>query len=170
MVVAGVIVGSAETRPDARHRGVFGRLDTFWTLVDEVLNAILFVLIGLEVLTLSRRADILPPLGAVAVGAALAVPVVLLGRAVSVALPVALLRVRYRFARGAVGILIWGGLRGGLPVAMALSIPAAASTAAARGVVLAMTYAVVVFSLLVQGLTIERLVRRSTRAGRATPE
>jgi CPA1 family monovalent cation:H+ antiporter len=146
-VVAGLIVGHHGRRamsPLTRHH-----LDLFWHLVDEILNAVLFVLIGLEVLVMSFHQRYL--------GAMLAlVPVVLAARVFSVGLPYVLLRRRYVFASNAFGIMIWGGLRGGLSVAMALSLPAGSE----RDLLVAVTYAVVVLGLLVQGTSLAWLLPR----------
>ncbi|MEJ5365036.1 MAG: sodium:proton antiporter [Desulfosoma sp.] len=147
IVVAGLLIGNpgrmlAMSERTRRH------LDTFWELVDEVLNVVLFVLIGLEVLALDwTRLHLATGL--------LLIPLVLASRLVSVSVPVALLRPFRRFSPGVIRILTWGGLRGGISVAMALSLP----PAAARDTILAATYVVVVFSILVQGLTVEKVVR-----------
>ena len=123
-------------------------LDTFWELVDEVLNAVLFVLVGLEVLVLQFTTGYL-------LAGLLAIPIVLLARWISVGIPVSLLRMRRDFSPGVVRIMTWGGLRGGISVALALSL----SPGVERDVILAVTYTVVVFSILVQGLTLSRLFR-----------
>ncbi len=123
-------------------------LDTFWELIDEILNAVLFVLIGLEILVL--------PLSVPALLAGIAaIPLVLASRLISVGVPVFLLRPFLEFSPRVVRILTWGGLRGGISVALALSVPAGP----ARDLFLPVTYAVVVFSVVVQGLTIGKLVR-----------
>lgn len=144
-VVAGLIVGHHGRRsmsPLTRNH-----LDLFWHLVDEILNAVLFVLIGLEVLVMSFHERYL--------GAMLAlVPLVLGARLVSVGLPYILLRRRYLFAPNAFGIMTWGGLRGGLSIAMALSLPAGSE----RDLLIAVTYGVVVFGLLVQGTSLAWLL------------
>jgi CPA1 family monovalent cation:H+ antiporter len=148
-VVAGLIVGHHGRRAMStltRHH-----LDLFWHLVDEILNAVLFVLIGLEVLVMSFHERYLSAMLAL-------VPVVLTARLVSVGLPYILLRRRYAFAPNAFGIMIWGGLRGGLSVAMALSLPAGAE----RDLLLAVTYGVVLFGLLIQGTSLAWLVRPDT--------
>jgi CPA1 family monovalent cation:H+ antiporter len=119
--------------------------------VDEVLNAVLFVLIGLEVLVLAFRGEYL-------IAGLLAIPLVLLARLVAVGLPIGILRRFRRFAPGVVTILTWGGLRGGVSIALALSLPASPE----RDTLVAVTYVIVVFSILVQGLTIGRLVRFTT--------
>ena len=122
-------------------------VDTFWELVDEILNAVLFLLIGLEILVVSLGARELQ-------AAILAIAIVLLSRMISVGVPITLLRKLRDFSPKAIRILTWGGLRAGISVALALSLPAGAE----RELVLTMTYCVVVFSILVQGMTIGRLV------------
>jgi len=124
-------------------------LDSFWELIDEILNAILFVLIGLEVLVLSFT-------GRLFLAGLAAVPLLLFARWTSVVCPIKVLNRWREFSPGAVQILTWGGLRGGISVAMALSLPAGPH----RETILAITYVLVVFSILVQGLTFNRLVAR----------
>ncbi|MGB2824116.1 MAG: sodium:proton antiporter [Phycisphaerae bacterium] len=158
MVVAGLLIGN-HGRKFAMSARTREHLDTFWELVDEVLNAVLFVMIGLEVLVLS-----LSPLYLLA--GLIAIPLVLLARLVTVGVPVAILQ-RYRpFAPRAVRILTWGGLRGGISVALALSLPRAlGGEAGPREPILTITYVVVAFSIVVQGLTIKKLIGVSARAG-----
>ena len=147
VVVAGLLIGN-QGRMLAMSDHTREHLDTFWELVDEILNAVLFVLIGLEVLVLPFTTDVL--LASLAM-----IPLVLAARFISVGLPVTLLRFRRNFTPGAIKILTWGGLRGGVSVALALSLPAGD----AREIILAITYAIVIFSIVVQGLTIGRLVK-----------
>jgi CPA1 family monovalent cation:H+ antiporter len=149
MVGAGLLVGN-HGRSFAMSPTTVEHLDLFWELVDEVLNAVLFVLLGLEVLAIRFTA------GYLAAGL-LAVPAVLLARLASVGLAVRLLRPWQAAGRGTVRVLTWGGLRGALSVAMALSLPRAMP---GRELILAMTYVVVAFSILVQGLTVGPLARR----------
>ena len=118
-------------------------LDTFWELADEVLNAVLFLLIGLEVMILDYSWMSLT-------AALLGIVVVLSARLVSVSVPIYLLKRFRSFSPHVVKILTWGGLRGGISIALALSLPIGRE----RDVLLAVTYGVVVFSILVQGLTI----------------
>jgi CPA1 family monovalent cation:H+ antiporter len=153
-VVAGLLIGNLG-RAYAMSPTVIEHMDTFWELLDEILNAVLFVLIGVEVLALALTGELL------LIGLA-AVPIVLLARLVSVAPPIALLRRRGRFARYTVRVLTWGGLRGGISVALALAIPRAArgEPVVERDALVAMTYVVVVFSILGQGLTLGPLVKR----------
>jgi len=130
-----------------------------YELIDEILNAVLFVLIGLEILILTST-------GKYALAAALAIPVVLLARFISVGIPMSLLRARQRFTPHAIKIMTWGGLRGGISVALALSLPAGPT----RDLLLTMTYTVVIFSIVVQGLTIPYLLRRAVAEQPAEPE
>jgi len=150
VVVAGLLIGN-QGRMLAMSEHSREHLDTFWELIDEILNAVLFVLIGLEVLVLPFTQDVL--LASLAM-----IPLVLLARLISVGLPINLLRLHREFSPGVVKILTWGGLRGGVSVALALSLPAGE----ARDVILAITYAIVIFSIIVQGLTIGRLVKSAT--------
>jgi CPA1 family monovalent cation:H+ antiporter len=149
MVVVGLIVGNggrALAMSDTTRRYI----DLFWELVDEILNAVLFVLIGMEVLVVTFS------LGTLAAAAA-TLTVTLVARALTVGLPVAWLHGLFRLPRGSGWVLTWGGLRGGISVALALSLP----TGPARDTVLALTYPIVVFSILGQGLTMGRVVRRA---------
>ena len=151
VVVAGLFIGNHGKRL-AMSAKTRQRVETFWSLVDEALNSLLFLAIGFEVIAITIA-------GPVVATAALAIPIVLLARWVSVAGPITLLGLRREFTRGAIPVLAWGGLRGGISVALALSLP----ESPVKPVLLAATYAVVVFSIIVQGLTIERVVRAVVR-------
>ncbi len=150
VVVAGLVIGSYARR-SAMSETTRQYLDTFWELVDELLNAILFVLIGLEVLALTFE-------GRYLAAGLIGIPIVLAARLISIALPLHLFGLWRRFSPHAAAILTWGGLRGGISVAMALSLP----TGRIRDAIVAVTYVVVAFSILVQGLTIERLIRAAS--------
>ena len=145
IVVAGLLIGN-HGRAFAMSSVTRERLDTFWELLDEILNAILFVLIGLEMVVLTL-------MGRYLVAGVIIIPLVLFARFVSVGIPIALLRMKREFSPNAVKILTWGGLRGGISIALALSLPPGSN----REMILAMTYLVVVFSIVVQGLTIRKL-------------
>jgi len=153
VVIAGLIIGN-HGRKFAMSDTTRLHLDTFWELIDEILNAVLFVMIGFEILVLSLTGQYL-------IAGALAIPLVLFARLVAVSAPVYLLKPFRKFPPKTIRILTWGGLRGGISVALALSLPKFGSTEI-REVILTMTYAVVVFSILVQGLTIGRLIRSSS--------
>ncbi|WP_262029200.1 cation:proton antiporter [Microvirga sp. Mcv34] len=149
VVVAGILVGNrgpVDAMSDLTQRYVFG----FWTLVDEILNSVLFLLIGLEVLVL--RFD--PFFAGLA---AASIPLVLLGRFLAVTGPVLMLQGRQEFVRGTIPVLTWGGLRGGISIALALSLPEVAE----KPPLLAATYAVVVFTIVVQGLSLRAVVGRT---------
>ncbi len=152
IVVAGLLIGN-QGRLLAMSEKTRHHLDIFWELVDEVLNAVLFVLIGLEVLVLTFTMSYL-------VAGLILIPLVLLARLIAVGIPVAVLRPFQAFSPGAVRIMTWGGLRGGISVALALSLPLGPE----RDVILAVTYAIVIFSILVQGLTIGKVVKRTMAA------
>ena len=153
VVVAGLLIGN-HGRSFAMSETTRNNLDMFWELVDEVLNALLFVLIGLELLVISFSFSFL-------LAGALAIPATLLARFAVVATPMAALRRVRGFTPHAAKLLTWGGLRGGISVAMALWLgQMLADDSAARDLILTMTYVVVVFSIGVQGLTIAPLVRR----------
>jgi CPA1 family monovalent cation:H+ antiporter len=149
MVVAGLLIGN-HGRSFAMSPTTVEHIDSFWELIDEILNAVLFVLLGLEVLAVTFT-------GRHLAAGLLAIPVVQLARLVSVALPVRLLRLRQPADGSTVAVLTWGGLRGAISVALALSLP---REWAERDLILVVTYVVVVFSILVQGLTIGPLARR----------
>ena len=148
VVVAGILIGNQGARI-AMSEQTRTHLFQFWELTDEILNSVLFLLIGLEVLI------ILPDLDYGWLMLA-AIPIVLAARTVAVSVPIGLLAVRKRFTAGAIRVLTWGGLRGGISVALALSLPPSEYKAP----ILAATYAVVVFSIIVQGLTMKPLVAR----------
>ena len=151
VVVAGLLIGN-QGREHAMSATTQEHLDVFWELIDEILNAVLFVLIGLEVLVVELTGKYL-------IAGVAAVPLVLLARFVTTAVPITILRRvqgRDSFSPYTVRVLTWGGLRGGISVALALSLP---RDVPEREVIITLTYVVVVFSILVQGLTIGPLVK-----------
>jgi CPA1 family monovalent cation:H+ antiporter len=148
IVAAGLLIGN-QGRAFAMSETTRKNLDTFWELIDEILNAVLFILIGIEVLVLEVSFHYF--LAGLAV-----IPLVLLVRLVSVGIPFGLLGLQMTYRKNAVKTLTWGGLRGGIAVALALSIPPGPQ----RGIIIFITYMVVVFSIVVQGLTIKKMLGR----------
>ncbi len=146
VVVAGLMIGN-QGRAFAMSKKTEQQLDTFWEMVDELLNAVLFLLIGLELLIVTFE---LPVLWA---GVA-AIPLGLLARLVAVGVPVMGLKPFREFKPNPIKALTWGGLKGGISVALALSLPVGPE----RDLILPMAYVVVVFSILVQGLTIKKVL------------
>jgi len=149
MVVAGLFIGN-HGRLLAMSEKTREHLDNFWVVVDEILNALLFLLIGLEVLILRISTPLF-------IAGMMAIVIVLFGRLTAVSGPILLLRRTRDFPPFTIRILTWAGIRGGIAIALALSIPPSPH----RNLIVDITYVVVVFSLLVQGLTVERLVRRT---------
>ncbi|NJJ56954.1 MULTISPECIES: cation:proton antiporter [unclassified Pseudomonas] len=148
MVVMGLIVGN-QGRSHAMSEQTEKNLDMFWELIDEILNAVLFVLIGLEVVLIQFSNPLLTT-------GLLVILLTLLSRLLTVGVPIAVLGKRFRLPEGAWSVMTWGGLRGGISVALALSLP----SGAARDIVVSLTYLVVVFSILIQGMSIGKLVKR----------
>ena len=150
VVVAGLLIGN-KGRAFAMSDATVSHLDTFWELMDEILNAILFLLIGLEVIVISLNGRYLM-IGVMAIGLCLA------SRFVCVAGPIVVLKKCGRtFSPNVIRLLTWGGLRGGIAVALALALPKSEQ----RDLILTVTYVVVVFSILVQGMTIKYLVKKT---------
>lgn len=148
-VVAGLVIGN--------HGGAFAmtertrqHLDTFWELIDELLNAVLFVLIGLEILTLSISKSYV-------YAGLLGIGIVMFSRFISVALPVLTMKRFRSFSPYVIKILTWGGLRGGISVALALSLPMGGS----HDLLVISTYIVVLFSVLVQGSSLSYLLKKT---------
>lgn len=148
MVVAGIITGN-KARNGALSDLSRDYLGKFWELIDEILNAILFLLIGLEMLIIKINIDVL-------IIGMISIALVLLARWISVFFPILLLRYKIKFEKHTVAILTWGGLRGGLSVALALSL----TPDMHRDEFVLITYIIVVFSILIQGLTIGSFTKR----------
>jgi CPA1 family monovalent cation:H+ antiporter len=147
IVVCGLLIGN-HGRLFAMSDKTREHLDNFWELVDEILNAVLFVLIGMEVLVLSFKNEYL-------LAGLLVIPMALFARFIAVGAPISIMRKFREFSPMAVTILTWGGLRGGISVALALSLP----PSEIRDALVTVTYVVVVFSIIVQGLTIGPLIK-----------
>jgi len=149
MVVAGIFLGNRGRR-FSMSKETQENLDTFWELVDEILNAVLFLIMGFEILILGF--NILHVYAGL-----LAIPLVLLIRFITVGTPMSIFKRYKTYEKNFIKVVVWGGLRGGLAVALALYIPAGPY----RDLILTMTYSVVIFSVIVQGLTIKGLVQVS---------
>ena len=150
MVVAGLMIGN-QGRILAMSKKTEEHLDSFWELVDEILNAILFLVIGLEILILAFHLNYI-------IFGIIAIPLTLAVRMSAVSLPTLFLKNNANFSKGTIKALTWGGLRGGISLALALSIPKGAE----RDVLLTATYIVVIFSIGVQGLTLKHFLSKKT--------
>jgi CPA1 family monovalent cation:H+ antiporter len=151
VVVAGLIIGNWGVKTMSEKTKA--HLKPFWTILDEVLNSVLFLLIGLEVLVIKFAATNWGIMFA-------AIPIVLIARMASVAIPVHAMKFTgTTFNTGSIRIMTWGGVRGGISVALALSMP----DSVYKDMLLSITYTVVCFSIIVQGLTIKPLVDRLTQ-------
>ena len=148
MVVAGLIIGN-QGRRKAMDEDARRYVDGFWELIDEILNAVLFVLIGLELLLIPFEWSYL-------IVAAPIIGVILVTRLITIGLPMMMLKHWIHYRPGTTRVLTWGGLRGGISVALALGLPESDY----RNTIVMVTYLIVLFSILVQGLTIGGLVQR----------
>ncbi len=157
VVIAGLVIGTrgaGDAMSETTRRYLFG----FWEMIDELLNSVLFLLIGLELIIVGVNLRY----GWLAL---LAIPLVLLARTAAVAIPVTALSYFLRFVKGSVPVMIWGGVRGGISVALALSLPYGEE----RSIILTATYAVVLFTIVVQGLTLTKVIRRTVPSSRNAP-
>ena len=149
MVTAGLIVGNDTVRDSAMSETTEHYVDKFWELIDILLNAVLFVLIGMEMLVLVIEGDYI-------IAGLLAIPIVLACRFVSLLAPINFFKKKLDFVPNTNLIMTWGGLRGGISIALALGL----TTEMHRELFLVITYAVVIFSIIVQGLTVGKLVKK----------
>lgn len=149
MVTAGLFMGNDLVRQNAMSERTEKYVDKFWELMHILLNTILFVLIGMEILVLEYQTDYL-------VAGLMAIPVVLGARYTSLLLPVDFFKRRLNFVPHTALIMTWAGLRGGISIALALGLTHAMN----RALFVVVTYVVVVFSILVQGLSVGKLIKR----------
>jgi monovalent cation:H+ antiporter, CPA1 family len=157
MAVAGLLIGNAGVAL-AMSEETRDHVLKFWALIDELLNAVLFLLIGLELIAMSPDPRLI-------VAGAVAIPLVLAARGLSVVAPLTAIRLMVSTDRNALPILLWGGLRGGISVALALSLPSGPG----RTIILSATYVVVLFSVIVQGSTVGPFIRRFAPKGPCDP-
>ena len=150
-VCAGLLIGDVGTKHGMSEE-TRRYVDAFWQLIDEILNAVLFLLIGFEVFALAFDADHL-------LAGTLAIGLALVARLAAVAVPVLMLRPFRTFSKGVIPIMTWGGLKGGISVALALSLP----DTEWKPLILTCTYIIVIFSIIVQGLTVAQLANRVGR-------
>jgi CPA1 family monovalent cation:H+ antiporter len=151
-VVAGLLIGDIGTKHGMSEQTRL-YVEGFWRLIDEILNAVLFLMIGVEVFAVAFTMDTVT-------AGALTILLGLVARFVAVAIPVALLKPFRGFTTGTIPIMTWGGLKGGISVALALSLP----DTEWKPLILTCTYMVVIFSIIVQGLTVGALAQRLIRA------
>jgi len=149
MVAAGIIIGNFAKQKSAMSPITRDYLNKFWELIDEILNAILFLFIGFELLLIPNI------LGYWTIGL-ICIGIVLFGRFISIWIPTKIIPFRKKFDKSTIKILVWGGLRGGVSIALALSIEEGPN----KQIIIAITYFVVVFSIIVQGLTIGKLAKK----------
>lgn len=163
MVVMGLFVGRKgrnEDQEDAAGEYVY----KFWHLMDEAMNAILFILIGLQIIVINYEVDYFYAAGC-------AIGVVLLARLIGVSIPISLMRITRKFPKYTIRILTWSGLRGGISVALALSLYENTNfDTRIVDVIITMTYCVVLFSIVVQGLTINKLFAKFNEANARAPK
>lgn len=151
MVTAGLIVGNDTIRQTAMSETTELYVDKFWELVDVLLNTILFVMIGMELIVLTFEKEYF-------LAGILAIPALLFARYLSLMLPIKFYAKKLEFIKHTNIIMTWGGLRGGISIALALSLTAEMQ----RDLFLVMTYTVVVFSIIGQGLTVGKLIKKLT--------
>ena len=152
MVVAGLFIGNHGKRfamSDTTHTKLF----SFWELIDEFLNAVLFVLIGIVILQVSIQITFV-------LAGIISIPIVLSVRFISISIPIKFFKIKKTFTNGVEKIMTWGGLRGGISIALALSLPDSIPSET-KNLILTATYLIVIFSIVVQGLTIKSLIQKN---------
>lgn len=149
MVTAGLVVGNDTLRDSAMSEITETYVDKFWELIDILLNTLLFVLIGMEMLVLAFEFDYV-------IAGLLSIPIILICRYLSLLLPISFFKERLDFVPNTNLIMTWGGLRGGISIALALGL----TQDMHRDLFLVITYVVVVFSIIVQGLTVGHLIKK----------
>jgi monovalent cation:H+ antiporter, CPA1 family len=155
MVIAGLLIGNQGTAL-AMSKKTKDHLEKFWELVDEILNSVLFMLIGLEVVFILQNTGSGVTLGQSAILILVVIVLSVAARFCAIFVPMQVRALQSEVSRGTVPILTWAGIRGGISVALALSLPDSPE----RGILLLVTYCVVLFSVIVQGLTVERVIKR----------
>tara|TARA_R110001632_G_scaffold6324_5_gene25903 strand:- start:85643 stop:86887 length:1245 start_codon:yes stop_codon:yes gene_type:complete len=151
MVTAGLIVGTDTVRNSSMSEVTEQYVDKFWELIDILLNTVLFVMIGMEMLVLTFNSTYI-------IAGLIVIPALLIARYVSLLLPIKLYEKKLDFVPKTNMIMTWGGLRGGISIALALSL----TQVMERELFLVITYIIVVFSILVQGLTVGKLIKKFT--------
>ncbi len=151
MVTAGLVIGNDKVRDSAMSETTETYVDKFWELLDILLNTLLFVLIGMEMLVISFEFDYV-------IAGLLAIPIVLACRYISLLLPIKFFEKKLNFVPRTNLVMTWGGLRGGISIALALGL----TQEMHRDLFLVITYVVVVFSIIGQGLTVGKLVKKVT--------
>jgi CPA1 family monovalent cation:H+ antiporter len=149
VVVAGLIVGHDTVREKGMSEITEMYVDKFWEIIDSILNAILFVLIGLEILILTMNQNYI-------IAGIIGIVVALSCRFIALSIPIKIFEKKLAFVPNTNLIMTWGGLRGGISIALALSLADEMN----RDLILTMTYIIVIFSIIVQGLTIDKLVSK----------
>jgi len=149
MVTAGLVVGNDTIRKNAMSEVTEQYVDKFWELIDVLLNTILFVMIGMEILVLTFDSDYI-------LAGFIIIPILLGARYISLLLPIKLYAKKLNFVPKTNIIMTWGGLRGGISIALALSL----TDVMERDLFLVITYIIVVFSIIVQGLTVGKLIKK----------
>jgi len=150
-VCAGLLIGDVGAKHGMSEE-TRSYVDAFWKLIDEILNAVLFLMIGVEVFAIAFSMEAFT-------AGILSIALALVARLAAVAVPVLILSPFRTFSTGVIPIMTWGGLKGGISVALALSLPETEWTS----LILTATYMVVLFSIIVQGLTVARLAKRLGR-------